>query len=61
MIDYIDGNDIASGAEKPTTVELKRAREIIEDGFTRLDDDALVSETPGGLWVQAWVWLGSEE
>lgn len=40
----------------------ERAREIWADfGFLEIDDDAQVSRSEGGAYVQAWVWVPSNK
>ncbi len=49
--------------EPATPNEIERARDDHEVvGEIEIDDDALVSRTPGGgTWVQAWVWIQNED
>lgn len=38
-----------------------RARELYGDDELAVDDDARISESEDGAWVQAWVWLATGE
>lgn len=44
-----------------TPQEIDAARDLHQGENINIDDDALASYTPGGYWVQAWVWVGPEE
>lgn len=37
------------------------ARELFESDTLEVDDDAKVSWTEGGVWVQAWLWIPDED
>jgi hypothetical protein len=40
----------------------KRARQIYqEEGTLEIDDDAIVSQSEGGCYVTAWVWVPDED
>jgi len=40
----------------------KKAREIYhEEGTLEIDDDAIVSQSEGGCYVAAWVWVPDED
>lgn len=40
----------------------KKARELYhEEGTLEIDDDAIVSESEGGSYVAAWVWVPDED
>jgi hypothetical protein len=40
----------------------KRARQIYqEEGTLEIDDDAIVSQSEGGYYVAAWVWVPDED
>jgi hypothetical protein len=40
----------------------KRARQIYqEQGKLEIDDDAIVSQSEGGCYVAAWVWVPDED
>ena len=40
---------------------IARARDEYADSDLAIDDDAKVSESDEGVWVQAWVWLRNSE
>lgn len=45
-----------------TPEEVQRACSAYQqEGQVEIDDNAAASRTDNGLWVQAWVWLDSEE
>ena len=40
----------------------KRARQMYqEEGTLEIDDDAIVSQSEGGCYVAAWVWVPDED
>ena len=40
----------------------QRAKALYEDeGTLEIDDNAVVSKSDGGVYVQAWVWIDDEE
>ena len=42
---------------------IEMARSLYEgtDGDIEVDDDASISPSEGGTWVQAWVWVPDDE
>jgi uncharacterized cupredoxin-like copper-binding protein len=34
---------------------------VVEDDDTDVDEDATVTETDSGFWVQGWLWVSDEE
>lgn len=40
---------------------IREARELYQDDLLQIDDDAKLSETGEGTWVQAWVWVPGPE
>ena len=44
-----------------TAEQIQRARDEYQTDDINIDDDANVSPTESGVWVQAWVWLHNEE
>ena len=54
-----------AAAEEPTGRDrmacIAEARSIYASNDVAIDDDARLSETDDGTWVQAWVWLGDPE
>lgn len=47
--------------ERATPQEVKVARELYADDDINIDDDAAVSRTDDGAWVQAWVFISKPE
>lgn len=48
-------------ATPATTEEIQRARDEYQNDDVEIDEGAEASHADGGVWVQAWVWLGDEE
>lgn len=46
---------------RATPAQLERARLLYGEDDVQIDEDAVVSETEDGVWVQAWVWLPKPE
>ena len=40
---------------------VRQAREMYADENLEVDLDAKVSASPGGSWVQAWIWVPAEK
>lgn len=40
---------------------IQEARELYQDDLLQIDNDAKLSETEDGTWVQAWVWVPDPE
>lgn len=40
---------------------VRQAREMYESESIQIDADAKLSEATDGIWVQAWVWVPTEE
>lgn len=39
---------------------IDRARELYANDDLEIDDDAVISASDDGCWVQAWVWVPTE-
>ena len=44
-----------------TSKQIETARNEYQSDDINIDDDALTSRAPDGVWVQAWVWVSNEE
>lgn len=44
-----------------TPEQIKRARDQYETDDVEIDDNAGISPSDDGVWVQAWVWLASDK
>jgi hypothetical protein len=56
--------DVVTVPDYATSADIQRAREMYASGSEcdiEVDDDAKVSESDDGTWVQAWVWLPNVE
>ena len=55
--------DVRMTIRPPATQEqIQIARDIYQNEDCEIDDDAVISDAmPEGVWVQAWVWISSED
>ncbi len=47
-------------ADRATPEQTKRALALYGSDDVAIDDNATISETDGGVWVSAWLWLENE-
>jgi len=47
--------------DQPAAVQFSRSRWSHEDDDIEIDDNAALSVTENGVWVQGWLWVSKED